>query len=201
MLSLRTSLLVGFLCASVSSHGMFPFISTVCDTASNIMQLENKMSAPRAMGILGSATSALGETTLFSVSAAFDCFYDRFQCINETHSTCKEYCVPRRVVSSGYYDESLDTAAHHTTNLTYCMRIVTAIMPAAFYGAARIGAICRRTPLRFKELAKFTAYSTLYTAGCLYAFENYSDRGEAAYWLTGSLMAIGNSFIIERLAQ
>ncbi len=201
MIFLRTYLLVGFLCSSISLQCMLPLFWTVCDTAQNIIQLENMMNVPRTMGISGGATLASGEATLFSGFASFDCSYDRFQCINETHSTCREYCSPRRIVFGGYYDENLVATAHHDADLTDCMRIAAAITPVVVCGIRGIGEICRVTPLRLKEIAKLTAYSTLYTAGCLYAFENNSDRGEAAYWLTGSLMAIGNALISGCLAQ
>lgn len=199
MTLLCISVLINFLCLSITSYGMLPLIRTITDTAGSIMSRETMMNVSRTFGISGGLTNvASGEEATFFGSASFNCKYYNFQCINLTHSTYKEYCIPSAFMLSMGSDESFDAA--DKCDLNDRIRDL-AIWPIAVFVGASVNRILSQRSPEVKKIVKMTACSVLYTAGCFYAFENYSDRGNAAVVLTDVLINLGNVLLCHQCAQ
>jgi hypothetical protein len=61
--------------------------------------------------------------------------------------------------------------------------------------------LCCQRCLGFRKIAKITLYLGLYTAGCVYAFENYTDCGPVAAMMAGSLIGAGNGMLYNQVIQ
>jgi hypothetical protein len=206
MIFVSNRLFFGFCCvlSAMQLSGMFltrddtPLCGISCDTTPQAMLFESLGHREGHVGFSGTGACAdSGIETPLAGFVSFDCTYDKFQCLNGTHSTYQDCCIPRSIVF-------LKHGASHDDGTCVSinpLHLYSAVLPLAVTCAVTLDRIGRKIPIRIKNVAKLGMCSALYTASCLYAFENHTEGSDTAAYLTAFLMGCGNIFLADYLGR